>query len=146
MLANLPRFHILGLTVTLWTPLYFGMTVISYPNPLDYKAICDIVREERPTIMVGTPSFYRGYLKKSNSGDFESGATETSPVISVNTPERNKPGSVGRCLPNLMIKIEDCEKKGVMCGPCRTGRIPVKGSSVIRGYPGSWGWRTSEVR
>ncbi len=35
MLANLPYFHVFGLTVNLWTPLYFGMTIVSYANPLD---------------------------------------------------------------------------------------------------------------
>lgn len=57
LLANLPYFHVLGLTVNLWTPLYFGMTVVAYANPLDYKMICNILHEERPTVMVGTPVF-----------------------------------------------------------------------------------------
>lgn len=72
MLATLPYFHVFGLTVNLWAPLYHGMTIITYPNPLDFKRVCDIAREERPTMMVGTPSFLRGYLLKSEEGDFES--------------------------------------------------------------------------
>ena len=72
MLANLPYFHVFGLTVNLWTPLYFGMTIVSYANPLDYKMICTILREERPTVMVGTPSFLWGYLRKSEPDDFKS--------------------------------------------------------------------------
>jgi len=164
ILANLPYFHVFGLTAALWTPLYFGMTVVTYPNPLEYGKICEIVREERPTVMVGTPSFLRGYLKKSRPGDFESlriavsgadkcpetirkeflekhgitllegyGATETSPVISVNTPDGNKPGSVGRVLPNLQLKIEDCET-GSLCETGKTGKVLVKGPSVMAGY------------
>ncbi len=164
MLANLPYFHVFGLTVNLWTPLYFGMTIVSYANPLDYKMICTILREERPTVMVGTPSFLWGYLRKSEPGDFSSirlivsgadkcpdvlrkefkekhgiilyegyGTTETSPVISVNTPEHNKPGSVGRVLPNVRVRIENYET-GNECKPEEVGRILVKGDLVMKGY------------
>ncbi|NWF97539.1 MAG: AMP-binding protein [Nitrospirae bacterium] len=164
MLANLPYFHVFGLTVNLWTPLYFGMTIVSYANPLDYKMICTILREEKPTVMVGTPSFLGGYLRKSESGDFSSirlivsgadkcpdvlrkefkekhgiilyegyGTTETSPVISVNTPEHNKPGSVGRILPNVKVRIENYET-GNECKPGEIGRILVKGDLVMKGY------------
>jgi len=164
MLANLPYFHVFGLTVNLWTPIYHGMTIVSYANPLDYKTICTIIHEERPTVMVGTPSFLRGYLRASHTGDFESirlvvsgadkcpdslrqefkekhglilyegyGTTETSPVISSNTPDANKPGSVGRVLPDVRIRIENYET-GETCRPNETGRILVKGELVMKGY------------
>lgn len=164
MLANLPYFHVFGLTVNLWTPLYFGMTIVAYANPLDYKMVCTIVREEKPTIVVGTPSFLWGYLRKSERGDFQSvrlivsgadkcpdtlrkeflekhgitlyegyGTTETSPVISTNTPERNKPGSVGRVLPGVKVRIEDYET-GKECGTGEVGRIMVQGDLVMKGY------------
>ncbi len=164
MLANLPYFHVFGLTVNLWTPLHIGMTIVSYANPLDYKMICTILREERPSVMVGTPSFLWGYLRKSEPGDFKSirlivsgadkcpdilrkefydkhgivlyegyGTTETSPVISVNTPERNKPGSVGTILPDVKVYIENYET-GKECGVGEVGRIMVKGDLVMKGY------------
>ena len=164
MLANLPYFHVFGLTVNLWTPLYFGMTIVAYANPLDYKMICTIVREENTTVVVGTPSFLWGYLRKSERDDFTSvrllvigadkcpetlrkefsdrhgitlyegyGATETSPVISTNTPEHNKPGSVGKVLPDVMVHIENYET-GKECGIGEVGRILVKGDLVMKGY------------
>jgi len=164
MLANLPFFHVFGLTVNLWTPLYFGMTIVAYANPLDYKMVCSVVREEKPTIIVGTPSFLWGYLRKSERDDFASvrlivsgadkcpetlrkefldghgiilyegyGATETSPVISTNTPEHNKPGSVGKVLPDVMVRIENYET-GKECGIGEVGRILVKGDLVMKGY------------
>jgi acyl-[acyl-carrier-protein]-phospholipid O-acyltransferase/long-chain-fatty-acid--[acyl-carrier-protein] ligase len=71
-LANLPYFHVFGLTGNLWVPLYHGMSIVTYANPLDYRKICDIVRDDKPTLMVGTPSFYWGYLRKSEPGDFAS--------------------------------------------------------------------------
>jgi acyl-[acyl-carrier-protein]-phospholipid O-acyltransferase/long-chain-fatty-acid--[acyl-carrier-protein] ligase len=71
-LANLPYFHVFGLTGNLWTPIYHGMSIITYANPLDYRKICDIIRDDKPTLMVATPSFYWGYLRKSEPGDFAS--------------------------------------------------------------------------
>ena len=47
--------------------------------------------------------------------------SECSPVISNNTPENNKPGSIGRPLENVEIRFED-------------GEILVKGTSVMKGY------------
>ena len=114
--------------------------------------------------MVGTPSFFWGYLQKSEPGDFKSlrlmvagadkcpdalregyrqkhgvillegyGATETSPVISVNSREFNRPGSTGRVLPNIKVRIENFET-GEECATGETGKIMVKGDSVMSGY------------
>ncbi len=164
MLASLPFFHVFGLTINMWGPLFHGMTVITYPNPLDYRVICDITRDEKPSIMVGTPSFLSGYVRKSEGDDFRSlrlvicgadkcpealrdefsrrhgiallegyGATETSPVVSVNTPECNRPGSIGMVLPGVRVRIENYET-GEDCHPGEAGRIMVKGDIVMKGY------------
>jgi len=71
-LCQLPYFHIFGQTGNFWAPIYFGSTLVTYANPLDYKTICEIVREEKCTVMLGTPSFFWGYLNKSEPGDFRS--------------------------------------------------------------------------
>ena len=55
------------------------------------------------------------------------GLTETSPVISAETNDRKRPGSIGLVLPNLECKIEDPDKDGI-------GEITVKGPSVMLGY------------
>ena len=164
LLANLVFFHIFGLTVNLWVPFYYGMTMVTYANPLDFQTISKIARDERPTVMVGTPSFFWGYLNKSEPGDFKSlrlmvagadkcpdalregymekhgvtllegyGATETSPVISVNTHELNKPGSTGRVIPNVQVRIENFET-GEECKTGEVGKILVKGDLVMKGY------------
>ena len=164
MLSNLVFFHVFGLTVNLWTPFCYGMTMITYANPLDYQTICTIAREDKPTMMVGTPSFFWGYLSKSEPGDFKSlrlmvvgadkcpdslrdgfmkkhgvnllegyGATETSPVVSVNSLERNRPGSIGPVIPNVKVRIENFET-GEDCKTGETGKIFVKGDLVMKGY------------
>ncbi|MCL4458011.1 MAG: AMP-binding protein [Nitrospirae bacterium] len=50
------------------------------------------------------------------------GLTETSPVITFNPAEKRKPGSVGKPLPDVEIKISD------------DGEITAKGSMVMKGY------------
>lgn len=164
LLANLVFFHVFGLTVNLWVAFYYGMTMVSYANPLDFQTISNIARNEKPTIMVGTPSFFWGYLNKSEPGDFKSlrlmvagadkcpdalregylkkhgvtllegyGATETSPVISVNSIEFNRPGSTGKVIPNVRVRIENFET-GEECATKEVGKIMVKGDSVMKGY------------
>ncbi len=163
-LANLPYFHIFGQTANLWTPLHLGMTIVTYANPLDYKAVCDAIREEKCTLVVGTPSFLWGYLRKSEPGDFKSvrialsgadkcpdalrkdffdrhnivllegyGTTETSPAISVNMPGANKPGSVGRPIHGVSVRLEHYET-GDACAVGQIGKILVKGDNVMKGY------------
>ena len=166
LLANLVFFHIFGLTVNLWVTFVKGMTMVTYANPTEFQTICNIAREEKPTVMVGTPSFFWGYLQKSEPGDFESlrimvagadkcpdalregykkkhgvtllegyGATETSPVISVNSLEYNKPGSIGRIIPGVKVRVEHLET-GEECKPGEMGKILVKGDLVMKGYLG----------
>jgi len=164
ILANLVFFHVFGLTVNLWLAFVKGMTMVSYANPTDFQTISRIAREEKPTLMVGTPSFFWGYLQKSEPGDFKSvrlmvagadkcpdalregymnkhgvtllegyGTTETSPVISVNSHEFNRPGSIGKVIPNVSVRIEQLET-GKECKTGEIGKIFVKGDLVMKGY------------
>ncbi|MBK9548822.1 MAG: AMP-binding protein [Gemmatimonadetes bacterium] len=163
-LANLPLFHVFGLTTNLWLPFFHGMTVVTYANPLEFKTICEIIRSEQVTFVVGTPIFMWGYLRKSEPGDFAScrimltgadktpdtlrqefkqkhnlellegyGCTETSPVISFNFHGANRPGSVGRPLPNVRVRLEHYET-GEPCSVGEIGKILVQGESVMQGY------------
>ncbi|MEN8117994.1 MAG: AMP-binding protein [Bacteroidota bacterium] len=164
VLANLVFFHIFGLVANLWVAFYYGMTMVTYANPLDFQTICNIAFEEKPTLMVGPPSFFWGYLQKSKPGDFKSvrimvagadkcpdalrdgfmkkhgvtllegyGATETSPVISLNLHEFNRPGSTGKVIPNVKVRIENFET-GEDCKTGEVGKIMVKGDLIMKGY------------
>jgi long-chain acyl-CoA synthetase len=55
------------------------------------------------------------------------GLTETSPVVAVNLPPRNRIGSVGPALPGVRLKICDPDEDAV-------GEICVTGPMVMKGY------------
>jgi len=70
------------------------------------------------------------------------GATEASPVIAVNKPEDNRPGTVGGLLPGVQTRLESVD--GIPHG----GRLFVRGPNIMSGYldqdgaleppPGGW--------
>ena len=70
MLCNLPYFHVFGFMANLWLPVSQGLKLVAYANPLDFKTIVRIIREEKVTLMWGTPFFLRGYLKHAHQEDF----------------------------------------------------------------------------
>ncbi|RPJ09387.1 MAG: bifunctional acyl-ACP--phospholipid O-acyltransferase/long-chain-fatty-acid--ACP ligase [Spirochaetaceae bacterium] len=164
LISMLPLFHVFGYTVDLWLPLHMGMSAVTYANPLEYKKIASIIRNDKPTVMASTPAFYAGYLREAQKGDFASlritvpgadkapewlrkaykeqqnidllegyGCTETSPIISVNTPDFKKPGSIGKPLPSVQVKITDPDT-GVELARGKEGKILVKGDLVMKGY------------
>ena len=164
VMSILPLFHIFGFNANFWMPLIVGCKSVTYANPLDYKKIPVMLREEKATLIAATPVFFAGYLKESKPGDFTSlrivlpgadktpdwmrqgyrkkhnielceayGATETSPGISVNTPDDNRPGSIGKPLPGVQVRIVALDTgKNLPHG--KDGKILVKGDMVMKGY------------
>ncbi|MEN2985050.1 MAG: AMP-binding protein [Thermodesulfovibrionaceae bacterium] len=55
------------------------------------------------------------------------GLTETSPIVSFNPKDRRKPGSVGKPLEGVEVKILNPDENGI-------GEIAVKGPLVMKGY------------
>lgn len=58
------------------------------------------------------------------------GLTETSPVVAIENDVMKKAGSIGKAIPNHMVKIENPNEEG-------TGELLVKGPSVMLGYYGN---------
>jgi acyl-[acyl-carrier-protein]-phospholipid O-acyltransferase/long-chain-fatty-acid--[acyl-carrier-protein] ligase len=177
MLANLPPFHAFGLTVTHLMPLLERVPVVCHADPTDVHGAALAIAQHRITILLGTSSFLRLYVRntkvhplmleslrlvvagaeklhddvrrefkeKFNKEVLEGyGATETSPVASVNMPDRlspdnwrvqvgNKVGSVGLPLPGTSFRIVDPETyQGLPVG--EAGMVLISGAQVMQGY------------
>jgi acyl-[acyl-carrier-protein]-phospholipid O-acyltransferase/long-chain-fatty-acid--[acyl-carrier-protein] ligase len=68
--SALPLFHSLGFTATLWFPLVSGFSAAYHPNPMDGERIAQLVREERSTLLLATPTFLLAYLRRAKKEDF----------------------------------------------------------------------------
>lgn len=160
----LPLFHVFGIQTNFWLPLTIGMTAVTYANPLDYKKIPQLIKDENCTMIAATPIFLSGYVRYAKPEDFTKldlvvagadktpdwlrnefinkhnieivegyGATETSPVVSVNHRNNNKPGSIGKVVPHATVKITSIET-GDSLPFGEEGKILVKGDLVMKGY------------
>ncbi len=65
MLNSLPILHSFGLTVTLLLPLVKGVEVVSIPDPTDALEVGKMVAKYRATIIFGTSTFYRLYIRNT---------------------------------------------------------------------------------
>jgi acyl-[acyl-carrier-protein]-phospholipid O-acyltransferase/long-chain-fatty-acid--[acyl-carrier-protein] ligase len=71
LLGILPFFHAFGFTVTIWTAMCLGKKVVYHFNPLDSRLIGKLCEEHRVTLLVGTPTFMRLYLKHCEPRQFQ---------------------------------------------------------------------------
>jgi len=63
ILANLPLFHALGLTVTEFMPLIEGVAIVCHADPTDAVATANAIKKYNISIMFGTSTFYRLYIR-----------------------------------------------------------------------------------
>jgi acyl-[acyl-carrier-protein]-phospholipid O-acyltransferase/long-chain-fatty-acid--[acyl-carrier-protein] ligase len=50
--------------VTLWYPLIEGVPIVTYPNPLEAVKNAALIERYQLTLLLATPTFLRGYLRK----------------------------------------------------------------------------------
>ena len=67
ILASLPFFHSFGCTVTLWYPLIEGVRLVTYPSPLEVAKNAELIERYKVTLLLATPTFLRGYLRKGTA-------------------------------------------------------------------------------
>ena len=175
VLGILPFFHSFGYSVTLWAGMTLGPTCVYHFNPLDAKQIGKLAEKYRATVLLGTPTFLRGYLRRVEPEQFAAmevvvagaekmpadlfesfekrfgvrpvegyGATELSPLVSVNVPPNRsaakfqidrREGSVGRAVPGVAARIVSVDD-GQDLGAGQDGMLWITGPNVMRGYHG----------
>ena len=174
MVGILPFFHSFGYTVTLWGAMGLDIAGVYHFSPLDAKQIAKLTKRYGGTVLLGTPTFLRSYIRRIERSDFETintvvagaeklpvdlcdsferkfgvrpvegyGATELSPLVSVNVPpvrSRNnfqvdyKEGTVGRPIPNVAAKITDLDDESVELNAGESGMLWIMGPNVMKGY------------
>ncbi len=72
VLGILPFFHSFGFIITLWAALAHDVKAAYHVNPLDARAIGQLCREQKGTILLATPSFLRTYTRRCSPEDFSS--------------------------------------------------------------------------
>lgn len=144
LLANLPLFHSFGLTGGLWLPLLKGMGVVTTASPLQAKVNIDAVKEEGVSVMLGTPTFLRSYVKRATARDFSTlrlvvAGAEKLPVRLAAEWEGRfglpilEGYGMTECSP---VIAANCLQSGEMMGRYALEQLGAKAGSVGRPLPG----------
>lgn len=72
MLCNLPIFHCFGFLTLIWCPTMLDIVAVATPSPLDYTKNILAIERDKVSIMLSTPTFFRGYVKKANAEQMKS--------------------------------------------------------------------------
>jgi acyl-[acyl-carrier-protein]-phospholipid O-acyltransferase / long-chain-fatty-acid--[acyl-carrier-protein] ligase len=64
VVTPLPLFHCFGLIVGMWLCLAQGFTIAAQADPRDGAALGKLVEEAGGTLIISTPTFVRGYLRR----------------------------------------------------------------------------------
>lgn len=72
VLGVIPFFHSFGLTMTLWTCLCLGESVIYHYDPFDARRIADLCDKFQATTLICTPTMMAAYIKRCKPEQFRS--------------------------------------------------------------------------
>jgi acyl-[acyl-carrier-protein]-phospholipid O-acyltransferase/long-chain-fatty-acid--[acyl-carrier-protein] ligase len=70
IMGVLPFFHSFGFTATIWLPLLAGFGAVYHPNPTDAKTIGETVQKYNATLLISTPTFFAGYIRRCSAQEF----------------------------------------------------------------------------
>lgn len=121
-MAILPFFHSFGFML-LWLGLNYDLELKLHPNPLDYGAIGDLIERYKVTILISTPTFLRGYMKKIAPKKLRSvkcvltGAERMPRLLAESFEEKYniipiEGYGTSECSPVISTNMLDCRKKG----------------------------------
>ena len=70
VLGVLPFFHSYGFNVPLWAVLSLGFKGVYHFSPLDARIVGNLCQEHAATLLLGTPTFARGYAARCEKAQF----------------------------------------------------------------------------
>ncbi len=153
--AVLPLFHAFGYMALLWWPLLKGTRTACHPNPLQADRVIRLIKEEKLTFLLTTPTFLQSYMRKAARDDFQTLETvitggeklrpELADAFEKQFGIRPAEGygctelspvaliSNGLPLPGTAIRIVDPDTREALPDG-EEGLMLVKGPNVMQGY------------
>jgi long-chain acyl-CoA synthetase len=109
-----------GISIVMGVPSMFAAILrLKDASPEDFKSVYAMISGGEPLPATLREAFQARFAITINEAY---GMTETSLAISLNTPQSNKPGSVGKPVPGMNVKVADDDE------------ILLKGPMVMKGY------------
>jgi long-chain acyl-CoA synthetase len=109
--------------------MYAAILRMESARPEDFQRMYAVISGGEPL----PAALQAGWRQKFGAPIYEGyGLTETSPVVSLNVPQRVRPGSVGKPLPDVQLRIVDDDARPL--GPDQSGEVWIKGPMVMKGY------------
>jgi len=109
--------------------MYGALAHLKSATADDFKSIYALLSGGEPL----PPALREGFYKRFGQNLYEGyGLTETSPVVALNTPQEHRPGSVGKPVPGVSVKIVD--EDGNALGTDKVGEVWLKGPMIMKGY------------
>lgn len=71
LIGILPFFHSFGYTITYWTLCGFDIKAAYHFSPLEPRQIGKLCKQHKGTILLSTPTFLRGFVRRCDKEDFE---------------------------------------------------------------------------
>jgi acyl-[acyl-carrier-protein]-phospholipid O-acyltransferase/long-chain-fatty-acid--[acyl-carrier-protein] ligase len=142
-LGVLPYFHSFGFTGTLCLPAALGCGVVFHSNPLEARAVGDLVQRFQATFLLATPTFIQIYARGCAPEQF--GSIQTALVGAEKLPERVADGFTEKfgirpmeaygcteCSPAVTVSTRDFRAAGFRQVGGKRGSIglPLPGLSV----------------
>ena len=144
LLSALPLFHSFGLNAGMWLGLVQGIPVAGQADPTDGRALGKLAEKAKPDILLTTPTFARGYLRRVEPEQFASlrlavaGAEKCSAELSEQFADRFHCAllegyGATELGPVISCNVPHCERDGLK-------EIGHKAGSVGRSLPGVSAW------
>ena len=56
----------------MWYPVLDGINLVTYPSPLDVPKLAELIEKYSVSLILATPTFLRGYLRRATKEQLES--------------------------------------------------------------------------